>query len=249
MTYSKKNQKKLESQNKIKRKNRAELVKFALVGYTNAGKSTLMKALTQAEVYIKNELFATLDTTTRGFELPSGMQCLLSDTVGFIRKLPTHLIASFRSTLAEVLEADYLVHVVDLSNSEFEDQLQVVEQTLKSIKADHIPLITVFNKIDLLPNLEEIKYIQDKYPLSCFVSAKNNQNIIHLLKFFEETYEKNSNQFELLLPWQDMKLSANLFKFTSVVEQVDNELGTKFKVKVNNENLDYFNNIYNKYFN
>ena len=118
----------IDKQNAQKRKNRTSTPRFALVGYTNAGKSTLMKAITNSEVYIQDELFATLDTTVRGFELPNGQEAILSDTVGFIRKLPTHLVASFRSTLAETSESDIILHVVDVSHYNYKDQIQVVDE-------------------------------------------------------------------------------------------------------------------------
>lgn len=116
------------------RKGRLSLPRFALVGYTNAGKSTLMNTITHADTYVEDKLFATLDTTVRQFEFPGGQKALLSDTVGFIRKLPTHLIASFRSTLAEAAEADALLHVIDCTHSSFKDHIRVVQETLESLK-------------------------------------------------------------------------------------------------------------------
>ncbi len=137
----------IDRQNVTQRKNRSNSIRVALVGYTNVGKSTLMNALTEAEVFVENKLFATLDTTVRKITL-NKLPFLLSDTVGFIRKLPHHLVESFKSTLDEVRESDLLLHVVDLSNPRMEDQLITVQKTLNQLGADHIPTIIVGNKID-----------------------------------------------------------------------------------------------------
>ncbi len=137
----------IDKQKATQRKNRGKLVRVALVGYTNVGKSTLMNLLSKSDVFAENKLFATLDTTVRKVTIDN-LPFLLSDTVGFIRKLPHHLIESFKSTLDEVREADLLVHVVDISHPNFEEQLQVVEQTLKEIDPKEKPVILVFNKID-----------------------------------------------------------------------------------------------------
>src|ERR1051326_96136 len=129
------------------RKNRGELIRVALVGYTNAGKSTIMNLLSKSAVFSENKLFATLDTTVRKVVI-GNVPFLLSDTVGFIRKLPHQLVESFKSTLDEVREADILIHVADISNKSFEDHINVVNQTLLDIKAHDKPTILVFNKID-----------------------------------------------------------------------------------------------------
>lgn len=139
--------KKVDKQMATQRGNRGQLVRLALVGYTNVGKSTLMNLLSKSDVFAENKLFATLDTTVRKVVLEN-VPFLLSDTVGFIRKLPTQLIEAFKSTLDEVREADILVHVVDISHPGFEEQMQVVEQTLRDIKADNKPIYVVFNKVD-----------------------------------------------------------------------------------------------------
>ena len=139
--------KKVDRQMATQRGNRGHMVRLALVGYTNVGKSTLMNLLAKSDVFAENKLFATLDTTVRKVVIEN-VPFLLSDTVGFIRKLPTQLIEAFKSTLDEVREADILVHVVDISHSDFEEQMQVVENTLKEIGAGNKPIYVVFNKID-----------------------------------------------------------------------------------------------------
>jgi GTP-binding protein HflX len=137
----------IDKQMTVQRKNRGKMVRVALVGYTNVGKSTLMTLLSKSEVFAENKLFATLDTTVRKVIIDN-LPFLLSDTVGFIRKLPTHLVESFKSTLDEVREADLLVHVVDISHPNFEEQIEVVEKTLLEIDGEEKPTIIVFNKID-----------------------------------------------------------------------------------------------------
>ena len=147
ITKLKEQLKKVDKQIATQRGNRGQLVRLALVGYTNVGKSTLMNLLAKSDVFAENKLFATLDTTVRKVVIEN-VPFLLSDTVGFIRKLPTQLIEAFKSTLDEVREADILVHVVDISHADFEEQMEVVEQTLRDINANNKPIYVVFNKID-----------------------------------------------------------------------------------------------------
>ncbi|HAZ24358.1 MAG TPA: GTPase HflX, partial [Algoriphagus sp.] len=150
--------KEIEKQGVTQRKGRKGIVRVALVGYTNVGKSTLMNLVTKTDILAENKLFATVDSTVRKVVLEN-IPFLLSDTVGFIRKLPTHLIESFKSTLDEIREADLLVHVVDISHPSFEDHIAVVTQTLREINAGDKPVLLVFNKIDLvetMPSEEKI---------------------------------------------------------------------------------------------
>lgn len=142
----------IDRQMSVQRSNRSAMVRVALVGYTNVGKSTLMNVISKSEVFVENKLFATLDTTVRKVVLKN-LPFLLSDTVGFIRKLPTQLIDSFKSTLDEVREADLLLHVVDISHPDFEDHIHSVNQTLEDIKSANKPVIMIFNKIDAYKNL------------------------------------------------------------------------------------------------
>lgn len=134
------------------RRKRTQMPVVALVGYTNAGKSTLLNRISEAKVYVADQLFATLDPTTRRVELASGNQALFTDTVGFIQKLPTGLIAAFRATLEEIAEADLLLHILDVTHSNVHAQAEAVVQTLEEIEADHIPVLSVLNKVDLLPD-------------------------------------------------------------------------------------------------
>lgn len=147
MSLLKKRLEEIDKQKNTQRKNRGRLIRVALVGYTNVGKSTLMNLLAKSDVFAENKLFATLDTTVRKVVIKN-LPFLLADTVGFIRKLPTDLVDSFKSTLDEVREADLLVHVVDISHPDFEEQIQVVNQTLKELGASDKPMMIVFNKVD-----------------------------------------------------------------------------------------------------
>jgi len=163
ITLLKEKLRKIEKQGQTQRKSREGIVRVALVGYTNVGKSTLMRLMTKADVLAENKLFATVDSTVRKVVLEN-IPFLLSDTVGFIRKLPTHLIESFKSTLDEIREADILVHVVDISHPNFEDHITVVNQTLTEIGASDKPTILVFNKIDLvpaMPNEDELQLMTE----------------------------------------------------------------------------------------
>ena len=188
----------IDKQKSIQRKNRGRLIRVALVGYTNVGKSTLMNLLAKSEVFAENKLFATLDTTVRKVIIEN-LPFLLSDTVGFIRKLPTDLVESFKSKLDEVREADLLLHVVDVSHPEFEEQIEVVEKTLADLKCGDKPLMVIFNKIDaftyvqkeeddLTPKtkenitLDELKETwMNKLADNClFISAREKQNIENL---------------------------------------------------------------------
>ena len=211
--------KEIDKQKTVQRKNRGKLTRVALVGYTNVGKSTLMNLLSKSDVFAENKLFATLDTTVRKVVIDN-LPFLLTDTVGFIRKLPTHLVDSFKSTLDEVREADLLLHVVDISHPNFEDQIEVVNKTLSDIcKGQEKPVIMVFNKIDaynhvpkdeddLTPRtrenipLEELKetWMNKMHDNCVFVSAKKDINIGELR---EKLYEKAKEIHMALFPYND----------------------------------------------
>lgn len=181
----------IDKQNETQRKNRTQLIRVALVGYTNVGKSTIMNMISKSDVFAENKLFATLDTTVRKVVIEN-LPFLLSDTVGFIRKLPHHLVECFKSTLDEVREADILVHVVDISHANFEDQIHTVNETLKELGVIDKPIITVFNKIDAYqpadfdpqddvppPTLNDFEnsWMNKNNSPAIFISALNRENI------------------------------------------------------------------------
>lgn len=163
--------KRIEKQRSTQRKRRQNVFKVAIVGYTNAGKSTLLNALTDSKAFVENRLFATLDATVRTLKGPDANQILLIDTVGFIRKLPHHLVASFRSTLEETILADLLLHVVDLSHPHYPDRLMQVRRTLDEMGLRDRPRIVAFNKIDNVKHKAEIERMQSEYPDALFISA------------------------------------------------------------------------------
>lgn len=238
----------INTQKNQQRKGRTEFIRFALVGYTNAGKSTLMKTITSENVYIEDQLFATLDTTVRAFELPDGTPALLSDTVGFIRKLPTHLIASFRSTLAETCEADILIHVIDISHKSFREQIKAVNDTLVSLNIIDKPTILVFNKIDLIEDMEIITALSKEFKNSIFISAKIGINISNLLEVLKNISDINSKKINLFIPYSDMHIINKIYDKTEVLQREDKESGIYLTIKVKSDNTDYFNNLYKKYF-
>ena len=168
--------KKIDRQMSEQRGNRGNLVRISLIGYTNVGKSTLMNVLTKSDQFAENKLFATLDTTVRKVVIQD-VPFLLSDTVGFIRKLPAHLVESFKSTLDEVRESDVLMHIVDISHPNFEEQIKVVQQTLVEIGAVDKPVFLVFNKIDAYTLEEDKSWIAKMYTPSIFISASQKINI------------------------------------------------------------------------
>lgn len=206
IAFLKKKLEKIDLQNVTQRKNRDEMIRVSLIGYTNVGKSTLMNLLSKSDVFAENKLFATLDTTVRKVVI-NAMPFLLSDTVGFIRKLPHHLIESFKSTLDEVRESDLLLHVIDVSHPQYVDQINTVLETLKSIGVNDKPMIMVLNKIDSYRELyfddlldqrtkkeieqELITNLQIKFSyLIQIISAKSNENIDALTKLLKEHVAK-----------------------------------------------------------
>lgn len=213
----KKQLKEIDVQKATQRKNRGRLIRVALVGYTNVGKSTVMNMLAKSEVFAENKLFATLDTTVRKVVVDN-LPFLLSDTVGFIRKLPTDLVDSFKSTLDEVREADLLIHVVDISHPTFEDQIDVVNKTLADIESGDKPVILLFNKIDaysyvkkdeddLTPATKENRTLDElkntwmaKSPDCLFISALNKINID---EFKEEVYKRVRELHTQRFPYND----------------------------------------------
>lgn len=185
-----------------RRRQRQGMQVAALVGYTNAGKSTLMRALSGAEVFTEDLLFATLDPVTRRIHLPSNHEMLLTDTVGFIQKLPTQLVASFRATLEELTDADVLVHLVDITHEDAEEQYATVERTLKELKLDHKPRVVAFNKVDLLTDaagepqaVAEIEAaLHAEHPEAVLISAAKKWNLDSLLRAIERELAEASNR-------------------------------------------------------
>lgn len=210
--------KKISQQRKVRRDRRSHFRKVALVGYTNAGKSSLLNALTKAKVFVEDRLFATLDTTIRAFPISLREKVLLIDTVGFIRKLPHHLVASFRSTLEETIEADLLLHVVDVSHPRFEEQIEVVHQVLKELGIEEKPRLLVFNKIDRLEDRETLHALRERYPEALFVSALRGIGLQHLKERIASRLKQEHMEVELCIPSENTEVLKFVYSKAEVLE-------------------------------
>ena len=203
-----------------RRQERQGLARVALVGYTNAGKSTLMRALTGSESLVADKLFATLDTTVRALHPESVPRVLVSDTVGFIKNLPHGLVASFKSTLDEALEASLLVHVVDASDPGFERQLAVTEAVLDEIGAKDVPRLVVFNKIDKGGNEVELRAaLRAQFPASIVMSARREDDIAKLHQAIAAFFQRDLVEAELFLPWAAQNMRGEVFATCKVLEE------------------------------
>jgi len=193
---------------------------ISLVGYTNAGKSTLLNRLTKSNVLVADQLFATLDPTTRRISLPGGHESLLTDTVGFIQKLPTQLVAAFQATLEEISEADLLLHVVDITHRNALEQKRAVEETLEDINAQHIPTVVVLNKVDQLQDPDEIKAMAERFPKAVVISALKGTGIAELLKMIELELFENFMDTSVQIPYTEGQL-ISLFHEQGHVKRIE----------------------------
>jgi GTP-binding protein HflX len=203
---------------------RSRIPTVALVGYTNAGKSTLLNRLAKADVYAANQLFATLDPTTRRVELPGGYQALFTDTVGFIQKLPTTLVAAFHATLEEIAEADLLLHVVDISHRNALNQYQSVQETLSEIGAGHIPTVTALNKVDRLSRPEVARETVRSYPKAIAISARMGLGQAELRELIKQELYETYTPVLVRLPYQQGAL-ISLFHEAGQVERIEHGRG------------------------
>lgn len=208
---------------------------MALVGYTNAGKSTLMRALTGKDVLVANKLFATLDTKVRTLHPESVPKILVSDTVGFIKNLPHDLVASFKSTLDEALNASLLLHVIDAGDPGFEAQLEVTDKVLAEIGANTVPRIRVFNKIDYLidaaAQAERIAELHTKYPGCIVLSAQREDDIKNLHQTIVQFFQKDLIESEIFLPWSAQELRGEIFASCDVLEERADAAGAFFRLR------------------
>lgn len=210
---------KIESRRKIKNSNRNGYLRTSLVGYTNAGKSTLLNLLTNAGVLAEDKLFATLDPTARALVIDRTRKMLLSDTVGFIRKLPHRLVASFKSTLNEVKEADLILHIIDASHPFYEEHIEVVEQILKELGCDGKNEIKVFNKIDALNDFKIIREIKLKHANSVFISAARGINIGEFRKKLEDVFNEIEKEETAVLKNSDSKTISLIHSFAKIISK------------------------------
>src|SRR5438105_14875411 len=213
---------------RARRQERQGLARVALVGYTNAGKSTLMRALTGSEALVADKLFATLDTTVRALHPETVPRVLVSDTVGFIKNLPHGLVASFKSTLDEALEASLLLHVVDASDAGFGRQLAVTEKVLAEIGAEDVPRLVVFNKID---RGGDEAALSARYPGCIVMSAKREGDVARLREAIVAFFQRSLVEAELFLPWSAQKLRGQIFATCTVLEERADDAGSFLRVR------------------
>lgn len=225
----------------VSSKQRNNVFKVALVGYTNAGKSTLLNTLTDAEVFVKDLLFATLDTTTRKVDLDKSHNFILSDTVGFVRKLPHHLVASFHATLSEVKDADLLLHVVDISDPEHQDYIRTVDDVLEQIGAKNKDILLLFNKTDCVDHIQQFdERMKEKYGERSgfvFISAKGGIGLERLKKEIRLRMDKQMIQAMVAIPWVNGKAMAFLRKHGQIMSEECIEDKQVFKVKIDKDAL------------
>lgn len=214
---------------------------ISLIGYTNAGKSTLLNTLTKSDIYAKDQLFATLDPTTRQLLLPDKQEAILTDTVGFIQRLPHQLVAAFRSTLEETMEADLLLHVIDVSHQLYKEQSDAVYKVLEQIGADDKRIITVFNKIDKAENsIEFEKELLAENKDSICISARTGYGLDGLLKLIVDNLQIQSKEVSLLIPFSDSNQVAKVHDLGTVLNQTYVEEGTKITVRLTSEYQELF---------
>jgi GTP-binding protein HflX len=214
------------------KRRQAAIPTIAIVGYTNAGKSTLLNALAGTDILMADMLFATLDPTTRRVSLPQGREVLFTDTVGFIQKLPTHLVAAFRATLEEIAEADLIVHVVDITHPNALEQAGVVEGTLRNIGATEAPVLVALNKIDRLADPDEIGELVAEFPNSLAISARTGQGIDALLARIEHVLDANLVWIRALLPYQQGELVAAIHEQGHVEREDHGPEGTLIEGRI-----------------
>ena len=227
-------------------RNKASVPTVSLVGYTNAGKSTLLNTLTNSDIYAKDQLFATLDPTTRQLDLPNKQQAILTDTVGFIQRLPHQLVAAFQSTLEEVVEADVLLHVIDVSHELYKEQSNAVYHVLDQIGAKDKTIITVYNKIDKLPADSALPARLAQEENSICISAKANINLDKLLELIAENLKLKAVEEYFLIPYSDSAAAARLHNVGTVLEQEYLAEGTKLKVRLAADQLGEFEKYLSK---
>ncbi len=213
---------------RARRQERPGLARVALVGYTNAGKSTLMRALTASEALVADKLFATLDTTVRALHPESVPRVLVSDTVGFIKNLPHGLVASFKSTLDEALEASLLLHVVDASDAGFERQLAVTDEVLEEIGAKDVPRLLVLNKID---RGGDAAALRAQYPGAIVMSARREADVAKLREAIVAFFQKGLVEAELFLPWSAQQMRSEIFDSCQVLEERPGDGGGYLRVR------------------
>ena len=237
----------IEKQRKVQNHRRVNAFRIALVGYTNAGKSTLMNALTDADVLVQDQLFATLDTTTRKLEnIEVGIPVLLSDTVGFIRNLPHNLIASFRSTLGEIRDVDLLLKVFDASSDNIHEHIDTVEEVLKEIDMPNKTNIIVLNKIDAITDPQQLSGLKTRFRNGSFISSLKNIGLKELINRIEKNITSEFQKDVFHLSFKQTKLLDTIYTLTRVLKKKSDYNGIRLEVEGNRESLDKIRQIIEK---
>ena len=237
----------IEKQRKVQNNRRVNAFRIALVGYTNAGKSTLMNALTDADVLVQDQLFATLDTTTRKLEnIEVGIPVLLSDTVGFIRNLPHNLIASFRSTLGEIRDVDLLLKVFDASSDNIHEHIDTVEEVLKEMDMPNKANIIVLNKIDAITDPQQLSGLKTRFKEASFISSLKNIGLKELSDRIEKTITSEFQKDVFHLSFKQTKLLDTIYTLTRVLKKKSDYNGIRLEVEGNRESLDKIRQIIEK---
>jgi GTP-binding protein HflX len=215
----------------------------ALVGYTNAGKSTLLNALSDADVLVADQLFATLDPTTRRVDLPGGGSTLVTDTVGFIQKLPTQLVAAFHATLEEITDADLLVHVIDVTHPQALRQATAVHDTLQELHAAHKPIVSALNKIDLLPSSDALPLPLDQFPNAVAISAQTGEGLPELMAQIEAILQDQMAYIDVLIPYEQGGL-VDLFHRRGLIQEEEHTAsGTRIAGRIPRELAGQFQEV------
>ena len=236
ISHLKEKLKKIESHRITQSNGRKNYIRISIAGYTNAGKSTLFNLLAKSDVFAEDKLFATLDSTTRSIDLNNKQKVLISDTVGFIRKLPPHLVASFKSTLNEVRDADIILHVIDVSHPFYEDHVGVVEETLKEFGSGRKNVIKVFNKVDVLKDKSKIDYIRNTYKNCVIISAQKGINISGLIEILNNAVECSYVEDEIFITIGDTKLVSQIHSLADVVSTDYEDEVVRFRIRASKEN-------------
>jgi len=232
----KKELKNIQKQRVTQHKKRDEIYKVSLVGYTNSGKSTIMQSLSDSNIYVQDQLFATLDTTTRKIENKDNHDFLLSDTVGFIRNLPHDLIASFRSTLMEIEESDLILKIIDSSSRSIDLHLATIKEALDTLKIESKLELIVFNKIDLIGK-DDLYKIKRMYPNSLFISAVKELKINELLNEIQKKLSELNEVVELSIPYQKLSVIDYIYKTSKIISRADEYEEVILKIESSSSNI------------